>query len=482
MIIAKNISKTYVGEPILENTSFSVGTGKKVGVVGKNGCGKSTLFKLIVGEEELSTGGIEYEQEVIGYVPQEFSFPAQLVGEYLEKALENSWDFYKIETLAKSLKFKNFDPYQEISLLSEGQKMKVKLIEVLLTDPTVLFIDEPTNHLDLQGIQWFEDYIKYLPITVVMISHDRTFLNNTVDEIWEIENKRIITFIGDYDNYKIEKNKLIEGWNEEYKQFLNQKKKLEKLIENARKISDGKKRGKAVRAAKKRFEREITENEKTKYVSKKINQVNFDTDIRKSKLVLKIENMSKSFGDKRVFTDLDFEIRGQEKVWLFGPNGAGKTTLLKSIIGEFEPDAGRIVLGPNMSRGYFAQKQTHLDFEKNLLDHFIEETEIEFGSAFGILRKFLFDKDALSKRVSMLSPGERARFAFAIFAVKNYDFLILDEPTNHLDIETKEVVEKSLREYKGTLLLVSHDRYFVEQVGVDKVLNLENGTLTHFEI
>jgi ATP-binding cassette subfamily F protein 3 len=205
--------------------------------------------------------------------------------------------------------------------------------------------------------------------------------------------------------------------------------------------------------------------------------VNFETDIRESKLMLRFENVSKSFGDKQVFDDLNFEIRGKEKVWLFGPNGAGKSTMVKLIMGEMPPSSGEITLGENIKIGYFAQKQTHLDYEKDLLTHFMDETNCAYGKAFGILGKFLFDKDAVRKKVKNLSPGERARFAFAIFAYNDYDLLILDEPTNHLDIETKEIIEKSLSEFEGTLILVSHDRYFVESVGVNKLLNLKEGEL-----
>lgn len=174
---------------------------------------------------------------------------------------------------------------------------------------------------------------------------------------------------------------------------------------------------------------------------------------------------------------LDFEIRGKEKIWLFGPNGSGKSTMVKMIMGEETPTEGTISVGVNMKIGYFAQKQTHLDYEKNLLDQFIEETKCSFGDAHGLLNRFMFDRDAIRKSVKNLSPGERARYAFAIFASENYDMLILDEPTNHLDIETKEVIEESLRDFAGTLLLVSHDRYFVESIGVEKMLNLREGKL-----
>jgi ATP-binding cassette subfamily F protein 3 len=452
---------------------------RKIGLVGRNGCGKTTLFKLIVGEEDLTTGSIERENEVVAYIPQEFSFPeGKLVGEYLEALLEASWEFYKVEALVEKVKFHNFDIYQPISTLSEGQKMKLKLIEVALMEPTILFIDEPTNHLDIVSIMWFEDYIKYLPVAVVMISHDRSFLNHVIDEIWEIDKKKIFKFVGDYDNYKTEKLRLINKWDEEYVRFLKKKSQLEELLENVRKIKDGKKRGRAVEAAKKRIDREVERDKKEKYVIKKIDGIEFDTDVSGSKLMLRFEDVSKFYGAKKIFSGLDFELRGTEKVWLFGPNGGGKSTLVKIIVGEVTPTEGQVKVGNNISIGYFSQIQAELNFEGDLLSYFSKETGSYFGDAYGKLKRFMFDRDATKKRLFQLSPGERSRFKLAIFANKNYDFLIMDEPDNHLDIETKDVLAQCLREFKGTLLLVSHDRYFVESVGVEKILNLREGTLS----
>ena len=356
--------------------------------------------------------------------------------------------------------------------------MKVKLIETLLSDPTVLFIDEPTNHLDIDGILWFEKYVKHLPITVVMISHDRSFLNNVVDEIWEIENQKIYFFIGNYDTYKTEKLKLINKWDQEYVLFLKKKAQLEQLLESARKIKDGKKRGKAISSAKKRIERETGgENKKGKYESKSMKELNFKTDAHSGKLMIRLENVNKTYGEKTIFEDVSFELRGKEKIWLFGPNGAGKSTLVKIIMGEERINNGKVRIGENIKIGYYSQVARNLEREKNLFQTFIETTTCFDHQAYGYLSKFLFSKDDLLKRVWQLSPGQRARFAFAIFAYKDYDMLILDEPDNHLDIDTKEVLEKSLSKFHGAVLLVSHDRYFVESVRINKVLNLMDGEL-----
>lgn len=477
MITVAGLTKTYGDRDIFKNVDVKLGNNSKIGLVGKNGCGKSTLIKILAGFEELTSGNIEYQNKNIGYIPQEFTFPDETVGEYLGKKLDHEWEFYRVKKLVADLKFTNFDPNQKLNTLSEGQKMKIKLIEVLLTDPTTPLIDEPTNHLDIEGILWFEEYISHLPKTVLMISHDRSFLNHVVDEIWEIDKFKIFRFVGDYDNYKTEKMKLIDTWNQEYVLFLRKKAQLEKLIENVRKIGAGKQRGKAVRAAKKRYEREVTSNTKEAYVSKKIKNIEFETDIRHGKLILRFENVSKSFGKNVVFKDLNFEMRGKEKIWLFGPNGAGKSTLVKLIVGEYAADSGKVTVGANIKIGYFSQTLSNVDSKKDLLNVFLESTGCQFGTAFKYLQKFLFDRDAIKKRVWQLSPGERTRFLFAIFAYKDYDLLILDEPDNHLDIETKEVLEKSLCDFDGTLILVSHDRYFVESMGVNKLLNLKDRVL-----
>ncbi len=481
MIIGSNVSKTFTSTSIIEGVDFKLGNKQKVALVGKNGCGKSTLLKLISGELTTDTGSVKNEGEIIGYIPQEFNFPSQeqLVGEYLETYLENPWEFYRVEKLVADLEFHNFDQYQEIGTLSEGQKMKLEVLAILLQEPTLLLIDEPTNHLDIEGILWFEKYIKSLNKTVLMISHDRQFLNNTVDEIWEIDNKKLLRFAGDYDFYKEEKLRLVNKWDAEYVRFLKHKSQLETLLENVHRIKDGKKRSKAISSTKKRIEREVGgENEKEKYVDKKMRKIGFETGITHSKLMVRFAEVSKFYGEKKVFENLDFEIRGGQKIWLFGPNGAGKSTIVNLLKGDETPSSGEITIGENLKIGYFVQKQTHLDFGKNLLETFIESTGCYYGNAFVALRKYMFDREDVQKQVGELSPGQRARFAFAIFASKNYDMLVLDEPDNHLDIDTKEILENSLREYKGTLLLVSHDRFFVERVGVEKVLNLREGVLS----
>ncbi len=477
MISGKNLTKEFDDRVLFSKVDFKLSGKKKVGLVGRNGSGKSTLFKMIVGEEDITDGSISKVGESIGYIPQEFEFPNEMVGIYLEEKLDDKWEYYRIEKLAKQLQFANFNPYQELNTLSEGQKMKVKLMELMLKNPSTLLIDEPTNHLDIEGIEWFEKYVCTLQIPVVMISHDRQFLNNVVDEIWEIEREGLIKYVGDYDNYKEEKLKLIDKWNDEYKAQERKRAQLERLLENVRKIGGGHKRSRAISAAKSRIAR-LDKEKKEKYEKKVMKDVKIETQVHKSKLMLRLTDLAKDYGETKVFENLNLEIRGGEKVWLFGPNGAGKSTLVKIVMGIEKQTDGEVKIGENIKIGYFSQVQEKITNRKNIREEFISRTNCFYGSAGRYLSKFLFsEKDISEKWVSQLSPGERARFEFAIFSYNDYDFLILDEPDNHLDIETKEVLENSLREYKGTILLISHDRYFVGNSGVTSVLNLRDGAL-----
>ena len=473
MIIGTGIHKQFIGTPILENISFKLGNNKKIALVGKNGCGKSTLFKIIAGELPYDSGTVETTSETLAYIPQEFNFPNITVKEFLDSCLENEWETYKIDIVKEQLGFTNYSDNQLIATLSEGQKMKLKLTQVMLLDPSVLLIDEPTNHLDIDGILWFEEYIKNLDKTVLMISHDRQFLNNTVSEVWEIENHRLTVFVGDYDHYKEEKSKLIGKWNEEFVLFEKKKAKLQALYDRFAGTY-------GVKAVKSRIAREIEgTNEKLPYVSKKIKEIDFKPGITHAKRMVQFKKMTKTYdGERFIFNDFDFELRGGEKVWLFGPNGAGKSTLVRMILGLESPTSGEVINGENLSIGYFAQKQNQLKYDKSLLDNFLELTHCEYSEVYGALRRFSFDGDELKLRVKDLSPGQRARFAFAIFTYHNYDMLILDEPDNHLDIETKEVIEQSLRDYKGTLFLISHDRYFVESILPTSILYLKNGQIS----
>lgn len=476
MIKAKVLSKEYfVGDTLFSGVDFVLSKNEKVGLVGPNGCGKTTLLKIIAGVEAPTAGNLLIENEKVGYLPQELDLPLDmLLGEFIETLLKTN-EKYLVEKNLSLMGLTQLDEYEKIKLMSEGEKMKLKLAEILLQQPTCLILDEPTNHLDIDGILWFEDFVKNFRGNVLMISHDRSFLNNTVSKIFEIENKEFHVFSGNYDDYVEQKRKLIEKKGEEYVRFLKKKKQLEDLLLLAHKIGGGKRN--AVQAAQTRYDREIEQSKVEKYEVKRIKDLSLEGSTHSSKLVVEGVDLVKKFGEKSILQEANFEIRGKEKVWLFGPNGTGKSTLVKMIMGEQGHDSGNLKIGNNLKIGYFAQTNDALNYDSTLFDFFMNESGLSYGQIYGTLEKFLFSKEASKKKIKSLSPGERARLKLALFTLKEYEFLILDEPTNHLDIAAKEVIEEALRNYDGTLLLVSHDRYFVSEVGVDKVFELRNGKL-----
>ena len=504
MIKAKNITISFL-EDLLTNVSFLLGNKEKVGLVGLNGCGKTTLLKIIAGVKEPDTGTVELPHEKIAYLPQEFSFTKDVfkpkdeelfVGEWVESLVTDIYsEKWKIDRILASLGVHVGDPESEkhrkglideflsINQLSEGQKMKLYLAKILITEPTTLLLDEPTNHLDIEGIEWFESFIQKFDGTCIIISHDREFLNKTVDTIFEIDEKKLNIFTGNYDTYLTQKMEWVE---QREKAFLLQEKKrghLEKLLQSARNIKSGNKRGKAVKAAKKRIDREVKNYEITQYQEKKLQSIHLESKLHSRKQVLNISDLSFSYPNRKpLLNKAHLTIEGNEKVWFYGKNGIGKTTLINLILDAVKPGDkkqtvptnGNITIGENISWAYFSQDQSHLPKNITVRDYIIEQTTIDFNSSFGILEKFLFPKYLQNYKIHELSPGQRARLSFLVFAQKEYDFLILDEPTNHLDIKTKEVVEQAIKEFTGAVLLISHDRYFVEHVECDRAITLYN--------
>lgn len=478
---------------IFQNVNFILGNKEKVGLVGLNGCGKSTLLKILNKEIEADEGGISMVNEVIGYLPQEFDFNQNiLVGEYLESLITDIYsEMWKVDiALSKlGLKLVNVDNvvndpqllpidfYSSINDLSEGQKLKLYLCKLLLQESTILLLDEPTNHLDIEGIKWMEGFCRDFDGVIITISHDRLFLNNVVDQIFEIDEGRLNIFPGNYDDYKIQK----EDWKLKRQQdyVLQEKKReqLDDLLRKARALKDPNKRSAAVNAAKMRMKREVENKEIDKYKEKKLKGLSLEGTSHKSKTMLEISDLNFSYGEKEIISNSNFDIYGGDKVWFYGPNGIGKSTLIKLITGHLSPNQGKAKIGDNVNWAYFSQDQSHLPAETTVRDFIMQVGKIEYTRSFGVLEKFLFPKELQNFELSTLSPGQRARLSFAVFTLQNNDLLILDEPTNHLDIETKETIEKTLYEYEGTLLVISHDRYFVEQIGINRKFTLSDGKI-----
>ncbi|MBP9711551.1 MAG: ABC-F family ATP-binding cassette domain-containing protein [Candidatus Pacebacteria bacterium] len=446
MIIIKNVSVSIAGENLFEKVSFVLHRGDRIGLVGPNGAGKSTLLKAIVGEVEIDNGLIKIENERIGYLPQQIVF--------------------------------------NDSKLSGGQKTRLALETILKEKPTVLLLDEPTNHLDLDAILWLEDVIKNFRGCVLVISHDRRLLDNTVNKILEIDpvNNSFNEYLGGYTNYITEKKRSTERQENSYRLQQREKKRLENwlvLKKQEASIYSSASKGKMIRAKEKYLEREIHNKEIKKPESfKKIKGVNILGEVANTKLVLRCDNLVKSFNQKPVLKNVSFEIRGKEKILLSGNNGSGKTTLLKIITGDLKPDSGEIKIGTNVSIGYFAQEHEQLDVNKTVLEEFLSTSSlITSKDPRQVLGAFLFSDQAVFKKVSSLSHGERVRLIFAKLTNQKHELLVLDEPTNHLDIQSREVIENALMEYQGAILVVSHDRYFTSKIEVDKFIYPENGWL-----
>ncbi|PIP56748.1 hypothetical protein COX05_01435 [candidate division WWE3 bacterium CG22_combo_CG10-13_8_21_14_all_39_12] len=479
MLSIKNLFYELNGHTLLEDISVTIGKHNVIGLIGPNGCGKSTLFNLILKRIKSESGTISLQNERIGFVPQEFDFgDVKTFGEWKTSTIPDPKKQFRLEAILSRL---SLNPHpnntQELGTLSEGQKLKLKLAEALAHEPTLLLMDEPTNHLDIEGILWLETFINTLDASILMISHDRRFLDKCVNRIFEIDEKKLHVFEGNYSNYREQKVSWVEKRNLQYKMQEKKRAQLETLIESARGIKDGKQRGKALRAARKRRDREVSKNEISAYDQYGIKGLNVEGNTHSSKLMLRLDNVSKTFGKKTVFNDLTFEMRGKERVWLYGPNGAGKSTLVNIITNTITPTTGIVTMGENVTWGYFKQNQEHLPLNDTAYEYIRKFMIMTDHQARSFLGKLSFSGEYLDRKLRDMSPGERARLSFGLFTTKEYDLLILDEPTNHLDVWTKETIEKSLATYDGSLLLISHDRMFVQNVGVQKILNLKEGKL-----
>lgn len=484
MLKVEKIKKEYF-DTLFDDVTFILGNNEKVGLVGLNGCGKTTLFRIIAGLESAEEGRVELVNEQVGYLEQEFFFPKEmLVGEFLENLVDDPYtEMYKVEKILGKLEALDIDHFQYINDLSEGQKMKIKLTELLIEEPTILLLDEPTNHLDIDGIIWFEEFISDFDGVCMIISHDREFLNNTVNKIFEIDEKKLNIFEGNYDDYLEGKVRYIQDRAKEYHFQEKRREQLERLIENSRKIKNGKSRGKAVRAAKRKLEKEILQNEISEYQKAEVKKFDIEGVSHRKKKIFEIKKVDFGYSkEKMLLKDASLTLFGQEKLWFYGPNGIGKTTLINLLMRKLKPLDGEVKWGENIDWTYFSQDQKHLDMGATVEDYFMKNTGITYDKSFGVLERFLFPKDFRNYKLKELSPGQRARLSFAVFAQHEYNFLILDEPTNHLDIRTKEVVEQALGDFKGAVLLISHDRYFVGSVGVDRVVTLDKSKVVERDL
>ena len=522
MILAcHGINKAFGEEIIVKDGSFHIEDHEKAALVGPNGAGKSTIFKIIAGELPSDGGSVILTKgKTMGYLAQHQDMNTdrsiyeevrtakadiiameqkirQLELEMKDlsgDSLENHMDSYNRLTAAferengyayeseltgvlKGLGFQEEEFTKPVNTLSGGQKTRVSLGKLLLTKPDILLLDEPTNHLDLNSITWLETYILNYPGAVLIVSHDRYFLNRIVTKVIEIENGELMTYSGNYTDYSQKKQQIREA---RIKEYLNQQQEIkhqEAVIEKLRSFN----REKSIKRAESR-EKML---EKIKPVEKPI-ETNKDFQLKLEPAtisgndVLTVEHLSKAFPPQTLFSDISFEIKRGEHVAIIGDNGTGKTTLLKILNQVLPADNGTFTLGTNVQIGYYDQEHHVLHMEKTIFEEISDDYPTLTNTQIrNMLAAFLFTGDVVFKRISDLSGGERGRVSLAKLMLSEANFLILDEPTNHLDITSKEILEKALNNYTGTLLYVSHDRYFINQTAT-RILDLTHHTFVNY--
>lgn len=513
MILSCNdIKKSFGVKNILSNISFNINEKDRVALVGVNGAGKSTLFKIIVGEISKDSGDINIPKNTkIGYFSQNLNLNennslfdelltvfSQIINmEFKLRELEQKMQIYKNEELnliikeydkistylsennsfdynsrikgvLKGLGFTEDDFYKEIKFLSGGQKTRVALGKILLEEPDILLLDEPTNHLDIKSIQWLENFLKSYSKALFIISHDRYFLNKIINKVIELENTKSTIYNGNYSDYAEKKHIAREIM---LKHYLNQQKEIKKQEEVIKKLRSYN-REKFVKRAESR-EKLLDKMEKIEKPDNLPAQMRLSLSPKKESGndVLIVENLSKSF-DFNLFNNISFDIKKGDKVALIGANGIGKTTLIKMIMEKTSIDNGSIKLGSNVVIGYYDQEQQNLNLDKTIFDE-ISDTypNLKNEEIRNALAVFVFTGDDVFKKISTLSGGEKGRVALAKIMLSNANFLILDEPTNHLDMVSKEILEDALKNYTGTCIYISHDRFFINNTAT-KVIEL----------
>ena len=529
-----NLKKEYGIETVLKDFSLNVNQGESVALIGPNGSGKTTIFRIITDQEYFSEGTVSVRNDIeVGYLDQLPDFNSELtiyqelekvfaevkkqikemqrleekIAHHGEKAEESEAHSDNLETTMREYsqlqhKFEKGVGYEyqskirqvaagmgfdeeeiqtkTLAQLSGGEKTRVGLAKLLLMEPDLLLLDEPTNHLDLKSVEWLETYLNSYQGSLLIISHDRYFLDNTIERIVEIKNGKNEDYSGNYSYYQKERKRRYEQRLREYK---NQQKKIKELEDAIEQLyiwgrsRDSEKMFKRAKAMEKRLER-IDRLEKPRLKGRKM-KLELDTEIRGGDDVLQVENLAKSFEDLILFAVLNFELHRSEKAAIIGDNGTGKSTILRIIMGEITADQGRLKIGTNIYPAYYRQEFEGFNPEDDLITALQRETAVNNSKARDMLASFLFTGEDVFKKVRQLSGGEKSRLRLLQLMSGNYNFLILDEPTNHLDLASREVLEEALQEYQGTVLIVSHDRYFLDKV-VDYIYELDQQELTKY--
>lgn len=518
LITVSNISKTYLADPIFQDLSFRIEPGEKIGLIGNNGSGKTTIMSILADQLGYEEGQITFQKDLqVGYLSQQVHIESHKtiyleclevfedliameekirqmerdMAHYQGQDLEDHMDKYahlmedfearggyswqsQIRGTLTGLGFTEKDLDQEASTLSGGQKSRLALAKLLLQKPDLLLLDEPTNHLDIEAISWLEKFLADFRGAVLLISHDRYFLDHIVNRILLLEGGKIFSYKGDYSTYMRKRKADLE---ERARAYANQQKEIKRQEEIIKRYTSWN-RERSLKAARSR-QKMLDKIDRLEDVDqKKKATIYFEPKRQSGKDVLLAQNLAKSFGDKELFKNVDFPIYKGERVGLIGPNGVGKTTLMKMILDQTAPSGGQLQIGTGVEVGYFDQEMMALDDSKTVLEEVWDKyPDLDQYQIRTYLAQFLFTGDDLLKEVADLSGGEKGRLSLLELMLSKANFLLLDEPTNHLDIDSKEILEDALNRYTGTILTISHDRYFLNNVATKIIALSPEGAL-----
>ena len=514
LMTVQGVSKSFGMKSVLKDISLTLQQGARMGLIGVNGSGKSTLFRLIAGQMEPDEGTISLMRGTrVGMLTQEADIQSDLtVREELSRVFEPVREMERrlraleeemaqkheneveldrlsreyarltdrfedaggyewpsrIQGVLAGLGFAKGREDQPASVLSGGEKTRLCLARLLLTQPDLLMLDEPTNHLDLSSIQWLEDTLKKYRGTVLIISHDRYFMNSVCDCMAEISMRRLVQYEGNYDQFTVKRQADIERQIREYKLQQAEIARQQAIIQRYRMYN----REKSIRAAESREKRLEKMERLERPVDEQHVRFSFEARRRTGDDVLKVRGLAKGFEGRSLFENFDLHLRAGDRVAIIGPNGVGKSTLLNIIARKLKADAGEVEFGANVDLGYYEQHQTGLDPEKDVLNELWDAfPRLDLDRVRSVLALFLFTGDDVYKKISMLSGGEKGRVSLCKLMLKRDNLLLLDEPTNHLDMDSREVLEGALEDFDGTILTVSHDRYFINRVA-DRIIEM----------